>query len=267
MHGASRRGAITQLRRGKVLPMADLFRDARLKIERANEHIADVNATIALIVESNTATTEINPESGQQEIKHGIPDFEDRARKLSLIVGDAIHNLRTALDFAWIGILDRKSIPYERDHVGFPVRETLEKFKAAINGTRVQTDCPALFNFLFDEVQPYQGGNNGVIWALHNLDISDKHLLVLGLRPAASIHGAVIRNKDGKLIRASTWLIQDSGPYIIPIDRDMHVEDEGQLAFKMTIEEGGIFKGLEISSLLSSFSQFVHYVVNRFNTI
>jgi hypothetical protein len=80
--------------------MSAFYRDARLKIERAKKHLSDFNAAIVSLENTCTATIEHHQDSAQSLV-HEIPDVRDVLDNLSLIAGDAIHNLRSALDFAW----------------------------------------------------------------------------------------------------------------------------------------------------------------------
>ena len=51
-----------------------IFHEARLKIERADKHIADLERRIAGLPERCTSTVEINPAGGNKVIKYDLPD-------------------------------------------------------------------------------------------------------------------------------------------------------------------------------------------------
>src|SRR6266853_6862605 len=78
-----------------------LFRDSRLKIERANKHVADLDCRIRALPDSDLVTVEINPNGGNEVIKHDIVD-KTTVADMAVIAGDAVHNLRCALDYAWL---------------------------------------------------------------------------------------------------------------------------------------------------------------------
>src|SRR5882762_8309674 len=80
--------------------MDALFRDARLKVERAKKHIEDLQAAIVALEDTYRATVEQHPDATGQSLIHEFPEIENAFEDLSLIIGDAIHNLRSALDFA-----------------------------------------------------------------------------------------------------------------------------------------------------------------------
>lgn len=92
----------------------------------------------------------------------------------SLLVGDALHNARSALDhLAWQlvdmhgGPPDRSRFPFKDGPVGFgdELRNALPKVPAEI---RQQVR----------DLQPWRGGDDR-LWLLHHLDIVDKHRLLV----------------------------------------------------------------------------------------
>jgi len=80
------------------------LKNSRLKIQGADKHIADLDARIGGLPNSDIATVEINPDRGNEVIKH---DIADRAAvdDIAVIAGDAVHNLKCALDYAWLGTI------------------------------------------------------------------------------------------------------------------------------------------------------------------
>ena len=76
-----------------------IFQDARLKIERANHHIRDLEGQLRTYADSrpHTLTFEEDPISKRFNIRVNFPD--EPPPDMALAIGDAIHNLRTALDY------------------------------------------------------------------------------------------------------------------------------------------------------------------------
>jgi len=74
------------------------FHSARLKIDRAKHHIADVESVITALPNSYTATVEINPKGGNEVLKHDLRDRDKIINDIALTLGDAVHNLHCALD-------------------------------------------------------------------------------------------------------------------------------------------------------------------------
>ena len=80
------------------------FHASRLKIERSNKHIADAKVIINASThpESHRSVVQHDPKTGGKVIKYSLAK-KAVLRDLALIIGDAIHNLKTALDYAWLG--------------------------------------------------------------------------------------------------------------------------------------------------------------------
>lgn len=238
--------------------MAALFTDARLKIDRANKHISDLQAAISSVEQRNVATVY---EDGQF-VKHEPPNLEEALPQLALIVGDAIHNLRVALDYAWASAIERYVPTAVSDHNTFPIRDTRKGVEDALNGIKVDTpQRHALCHAILSDIQPYERGESGIIHALHQLDISDKHLLLLELDPIAGIREISIGNQSGELYEGISVHIQPHKPYILRTRGDLKIQNKGNLFINITIKEAGVFKGVPIFDLLESFRDFVLYTV------
>jgi hypothetical protein len=246
---------------GDGLTASQLFTDARLKVERANKHISDVKSALDALEQTYTSTVERNAVAGVQTLVHTVPYSEVALQKLSLIVGDVIHNLHAALDFSWYRTIKRFLPDKISSKTKFPVRETRDQVEAVLRGIEVDTRHKRLFDLILTDVQPYRGGHNSVIWTIHKLDISDKHLLLLDFTPHGHIRGITLRDRNGGTHRGSTMSIEGPGPYVLDFEDSIQIEDRGKLSVAVTLNEAGIFKPVPIDDLLPSFSQYAFYVV------
>jgi len=251
---------------GLKLPMVQ-FKDARLKVKRANKHIVDLKDAILVLKKSETSAVQLNSETGHQELIHTI-DFRESADDLALIAGDAIHNLRAALDFAWVCILQKHVPSADPDYASFPVRASRQSLIDAINGIDINsTNHSAIFDMLLNTMQPYEGGKNGVISSLHHLDITDKHLLLLGLSPQAGIKGIIVQKPDGEIVHGFGGTTDSFPPYVIPFERNIRIQNEGKLTFNIVLKQAGIYDSIEIVEALTKFSQVVLYYVGLLENI
>lgn len=156
-----------------------------LKVERADEHIGQLPDIINRFFERNpyAVRKEKDPDTG------GISWFaivkEDPPPQLSLVIGDAVHNLRSALDhLADVLIRANGETPHSR--VAYPICDTAEKFEATL--AQIQGAGEDAVD-LVRETKAYPGGNDS-LWALRELDNIDKHrlLIAIGTRhPAVGI--------------------------------------------------------------------------------
>jgi FkbH-like protein len=94
-----------------VFAMIAPFESAKLKIERANKHIQELELSIssyfaenpcALVVELFPEMNPIHNHAWIARIRKPVPLF------LSAIIGDAVHNLRTALDLLACDLVDER---------------------------------------------------------------------------------------------------------------------------------------------------------------
>jgi hypothetical protein len=136
------------------------------------------------------------------------------------------------------------------------------KLWVALHGIEVDTRCKPLFDLIMGKIQPYNGGHNRAVWTLHDLDISDKHILVLGLDPYGHISGIAVRDSRGELHRGNSVPSPGlNGKYAILYERGLKVEEKGKLSVAVLFQEAGIYEPVPVESLLSSFCNFTLYTV------
>jgi hypothetical protein len=245
--------------------MDETYKDARLKVKRAKKHIADFTAAVIALENTCTATVEYHAQGGQS-LKHEIPNADSALDDLSLIAGDAIHNLRTALDFAWYDTISRCLPDKLSDKTKFPVMKTRQDLEGTLHGIEIDTRCPRLFECMMTQIQPYKGGESSLIWTLHDLDISDKHLLLLSLGTYSSAEGINVRDADGKLHHGATMGTRGS-QFFVDFYPGFQIEDKGKLSIAITFQEAGIFDSIPAEGLLSNLSNFVFYSVQLLENI
>jgi hypothetical protein len=244
--------------------MAEISRGATLKIERANKHIAELRNAIVALEEKYTSRIHVDPRTGVQNLIHTVPDLDVTLQNLSLIVGDAVHNLRAALDFAWFDTIERIGVPKSsRDKRNFPIRKTQRELEDALRGIDIDTLFPDLFKLLVFDIKPYEGPHPSIVWVLHNLDIADKHMFPLELSSLAEIRGVKFREKGGEISFKGGMATQQTGPHVIPFEPEVTIEDNGKLSLAITFKEAGAFHHLPVVALLPGFGQYVFHIVKQ----
>jgi hypothetical protein len=238
--------------------------DAHLKIKRANEHIADLEKTISSLPESDIATVEINPQGGNEVIKHdfGNPDV---LTDLALIAGDAVHNLKCALDYTWLETISVLVPDAVSKFSKFPIYATKDKLEGALRGKKIDTACPDLFKLVVDEIKPYNGGDFA-IWSVHRLDIRDKHRLLIPALHYSSVSGIETKNKStGEISRDGfTMATNQPPPLCIPMPLELHVEKKGKVSVSVMFEHGEPEREFRMADTLKVYSHFIVEVVKRF---
>lgn len=153
------------------------FAGAFAKIERANEHIAafEAEGERHFARRPYSVVQSPDPETGRP----GYHLYERLAfpdRRLALLVGDAIHNLRAALDHLVFACAAARRGDGAKGH--FPI---LRKDEGLGQEIRNQLrEAGPIARDIVRALNPTPSGNPDLV-ALHELDIADKHRLILPL--------------------------------------------------------------------------------------
>ncbi len=158
--------------------MTQPFHGAKLKVQRAGEHIQQLHLRLTEFVRDNGHIVRVKRETNTGcdalefiPCKTLPPDF-------MCIVGDVVHNLRCALDFALSDIEFALTGQRTKD-VEFPTYKARDYLERAIT-KRLEGKAPKrVINYIVDSIQPYEGGYGEPIYQLHRLDIEDKHRLII----------------------------------------------------------------------------------------
>ncbi len=233
--------------------MSDTFESARLKIDRAKKHIAELETIISALPNNSVATIEINPDGGNEVLKHDIRDRDKIISTIALVLGDAVHNLHCALDHAWMSVLTKLCPASINNQTKFPIFPVRDKVEAALRGIKIDSSAPVLFDLVLNQMKPYAGGNES-IWSIHSLDIDDKHRLLLPIIEYASIHGIEVENERGGVTKGGTWGTSQKPPYYVPIPVGRHFKEKGTVAIAVLFDEGPTFQFADIRDMLWAFA-------------
>jgi len=150
-----------------------------LKVERAKHHITNLETTLAAYVAASKerliAQGEIGPRKQVGTLTTPVP------RHTPTILGDAIHNLRAALDHAYCVLIEANGHTYD-SWSKFPFsKQSIKDLKGSINGQITARKGPSkgVRDLIVDVIQLYPGGNGSDLQFLHDLDIADKHTVLL----------------------------------------------------------------------------------------
>jgi hypothetical protein len=173
-----------------------LFRGASLKINRAQEHIREIESLIKSWRDLDPYKVSIDNEQETGEKILRIIITKTMPKDISLVIGDAIHNLRTALDHAAFEIVQQsKGSRKALDSTYFPFEGDRESLKSSRKFGTIASVSQKAANIILDTIKPYKGGNN-ILWALNRIDVLDKHRLLIPHADALSV--IIDAVKDGK---------------------------------------------------------------------
>ncbi|EGR3202493.1 hypothetical protein ACVXSW_001519 [Vibrio parahaemolyticus] len=117
------------------------------------------------------------------------------ANDAAIIIGDLIHNLRAAIDHTyWSCTSDFAKSDGEKRNIQFPITSNEEALKASILPglpKRVsESFCKGLAS-----LKPYRDNGNRLLCAIHDLDVMDKHKLLIPTGNYTKITSATLQQQ------------------------------------------------------------------------
>jgi hypothetical protein len=230
------------------------FHSSRLKIERAKQHISDLHErSDAFSRDCYSLTVNTDPDTGNDflkvEITKTLPD------EFPLIIGDALHNLKSALDLAINEIVWMRLKIFD-DHSRFPFRNTRDEVAATVKGGKISQASKAVSNLIVNVIEPYERGKGDALWCLHRLDVLDKHRLLLPVWQFNAIYDVRAEDDRGRVMRIGTWPIVGNGSTIRDTGmRNVKITHHGKSSTLILFEEGFPVRN---ESVLPALIQFVN---------
>lgn len=243
--------------------MENHFTGAHLKIDRAKEHIQELQARAQIFSDQNphSIAVDTDPNTGHNVLC--VAPAKPFPPILLTVLGDALHNLRTALDYAWCASCVKPTA-----YTKFPIRESRENFEGAIKGLK-ENARKEVELFMKDFVQPYPGGKCEFLLHLHNLDIEDKHRLLIAHREYTFINGMTAIDERGETFAIPQWLIVPPHTASEPFSGHEHfkITNNGQAVTLVTFGEGMPFQGKGLIPTLNTLVKLVKMVVDTLEVI
>jgi hypothetical protein len=148
------------------------------KIERAKEQVQYLNVEVGKLLEGGLykVVGENQPERQRYAFKLVGPRVPD---KIAVVAGEIIHHLRCCFDhFLWA--LAMRNGLSSNERITFPVCNTPEKFENAVKNGALK-GVSRVHRPLIEAIQPYRSPDvaTSTLQAIHDLDIADKHQLLV----------------------------------------------------------------------------------------
>jgi hypothetical protein len=240
---------------------------ALLKIKRADKHIADFKQRLLTSSDRYGPRFYVDGKTGEKFLHYGQDDRYLRS-DLALITGDAIHNLRSALDVAWVETVNTVG----RGATGwthFPINpdQSREWLESVLTKNAGIEPTSRIFELIVNHVKCYKGGDSDIL-ALHDLDIDDKHFLLIPMVAVTGVIGIELENEDGLIDSFDIGRTRFSGPgiqstYRRNVGLETKLKNHGEVRFKVTFGKGTPTENLEIVPTLERFSRKVWEIVRR----
>ncbi len=246
------------------------FRGPRLKIERAERHRQELDDILVEIARRNPTEGYHERDHKTGENVYRVRIFEPPPNELSTIIGDIVHNLRSALDVlvCELVLADKGQI---RRQSGFPIDRSEKKFVKSAHEKLKGLNPKA--SRLVHRLKPFRGGNN-CLWQLHELDIVDKHRAIV---PVVAANVSTVAQLSPKIRMAQgvmTMKPADLKPErsVFPLKDGMEVyrtspnyfDEHVDIYISYAFGNGTDSAGNPISPTLADFSRTVRRIVAIF---
>jgi hypothetical protein len=252
----------------------DHLAGVRLKIERAEKHIRDLDSGIRDYFQSRPYEVRTHRDPDSRRMLYVLHSFREPDETFPVVVGDVIQNLRSALDHMAY-LLFKGSPGFKPKLSFFPIAEDAAKYKSEtlrkIKGFRKQP-VEAI-----SAIEPYGGGKGETLWRLHSLNIVDKHQLLIPVlgRYGGFIHNSLVdrmweekgevspfKNMPPLLLRVNPEFSQLKVGAILFADLpDAKVNQNMQFKFDIAFNEPGIAQGEPVLPTLQGMHDFVKNVI------
>lgn len=234
------------------------FEEAKLKVQWAQSHVYQLIDQYRAILDSDIArvTVERDGKTGKQFLE--IHDPQELPPMVALVVGDIVHNLRTAFDYVAIGATGV-------DSIALPVGRTRSDIVAKSNHYRmIKSNNSALADFIIDEIQPYHRGKF-MLWELSELDRLDKHRLILPTVHCVHRLGMVLEDERGKKFE-NQWVTSRSSSRIrtLPGEGPFKIKHQGQSGVSVSFGPGTPFNDEPVLETLDSMVRLAPQAIQAF---
>lgn len=188
--------------------MAHALDGLRLKLARAEEHLRSLTDETSRYLDSDFFQL-VRDDRAPGSAFHLWVKEQPPAR-LSILVGDCLHNLRSSIDhLAWQLVLANEEMPDEKTKFPIHLKRPRDNFAPLAVRGMSQAAITAI-----EKLQPFQAGeraNQTALWFLHQLSNVDKHR-TLNLT-AASMTGMRVRLLAGSTDTAIATAIIPGGVF------------------------------------------------------
>ena len=230
------------------------------KIERAEKHIKNLQSVSEEFARENSCKVAPEYNENAKRLSVVVRDFKDFPPEFGIIAGEALHQLRSALDHLVWQLFKHSNIEPPGRKTGFPI--FLE------GGKKYEDGCKSMIRGLsaataarMERFQPFQRGAAAKeipSWLLHDLNNTDKHRLAL-VTSAYMGHGATdfeirpeIKIEKGRFYSLTVKGPLKNGAVLCWFDTDQReVTVNGKVAIAIALAEVGAAKNEPAVPLLS----------------
>lgn len=149
----------------------------RAKVERARKHVNDVESEVRTFLATTPYVVGTKKDPETRKPVHYLSSVRVPPTSAAAITGDAIQNLRSALDHLVHHLIQvGTGQPGPFRHSEFPIFDSATDYYAK-KDPKLKGARPGAVEAV-DALEPYKGGND-TLWQIHALNLVDKHRFLI----------------------------------------------------------------------------------------
>lgn len=241
------------------------FEASRLKLERAAKHAQELEGSISAYLNERPCRIIVEKYPGM-ELSRDTRGWIARIQRpipisLSAVIGDVVHNLRASLDLIMCDLVRLNGGSLDKVH--FPFCAKASELDKAISDRKIRRAGDDVVQVVRN-LKPYAGGNDA-LRAIHDMDVADKHTMLLPVLGAVTLplRGILGQAIPEQLANFSTLIVKD-GQIVIgtPGSVPIPLGTELPARFFLAFGEGRGFGRRPVIESLHELAQTADGVVN-----
>ena len=254
----------------------DVLIGPRLKVERAYRHIDELRS-ITIPLHKDLYVVTFVPYTFPPNSEPTKFGFEYRptapiAKIFALIIGDAVHNLRAALDLLATGIARTHNANAIIHYPMSRVREDLV-VKPGTNPTPAQKSLKAIeqalsgaTSLILDEIRPTNGPNDA-LWSFHALDNDDKHNLLIPTVNVTSVSNLNCTIGTNRFVGGQIGGDATKPIKLIRADIPFFINDDFYTSVEVKFGPSGPFQSDSVVQTLTQIAELVTFTIDKFENL
>jgi len=249
-----------------------------LKVERAKKHILELEAEYSGFRKDNAYRIDFKTDPKTRERIYYLAAIKPIPKAFSIILGDALNNLRSCLDHAVYALVQvgQPNVVKKSDIV-FPICGSASEYKTRFE--RIESGLRQDAIKAINGIAPYIGGAGEYFCHLARLNNIDKHRLLLTIwgsftahtmLPAQRIWVAEFNRKDPSEFRHS-FMAKNPRVFLREVDDvlltvpESEVEEDMQFLIDIAFAEPEICKGNPVIETLHEMTKIIRYLIFEFD--
>jgi hypothetical protein len=233
----------------------------RLKLQQARRHIDELDREMASFLARRPFRLVIE----QQQEWHAwtLRLREQVPLEWSAVMGDAVHNLRSALDLLACDLVRINGENTKGVH--FPFSADAKEFRRQIRDKKLDRAGPDIVALVMS-LKPYRGGNLS-LRAIHDLDIQDKHQALIPVANVVEAPGGILvwGGHPNKIPDWQSRVTHDGQILVMmPAVGNLAIGDEIAASFTLAFAETEPMAGREVIEALQELAELVAGILETF---